>query len=159
VSTPANQLNLAASRALLSATRKPAQPSPYAPVSAPAATSAPGSGAKGRKRGRTGGKQAFYDHNTDHPAPAAVAECPAGARPLATGQAQNPNPARYLVSVTSFRVRLLDEDNLCPKYHVDALRYAGLLPSDAPDCTHIVTRQVKVAHKADEKSVIEMSAP
>ena len=74
-------------------------------------------------------------------------------------QAQEANPSRYVVRVVSFRCRLLDEDNLAEKYHVDALRYAGVLPSDAPQFTHIEVGQKKVAHRRDEKTVIEIDLP
>lgn len=60
--------------------------------------------------------------------------------------------------VTSYRVRLLDEDNLCEKFHVDCCRYAGILPSDAPDKAHIVVTQKKVAKKAEQKTLVEITA-
>ena len=50
---------------------------------------------------------------------------------------------KFVVRITSFRKRLLDEDNLAVKYHVDALRYAGIIPNDAPDKTHIEVSQIK----------------
>jgi hypothetical protein len=73
--------------------------------------------------------------------------------------AETGDSGKHLVRVTSFRVVLLDEDNLCEKYHVDALRYSGLLPSDAPGRCRIITSQEKVAHKADERTeiVIELA--
>ena len=64
------------------------------------------------------------------------------------------HPAKHVVRVTSFRVTLLDEDNLCEKYHVDALRYSGLLPSDAPGECRIITSQEKVSRKEDERTEI-----
>lgn len=65
--------------------------------------------------------------------------------PLAAGQAKKADSAFYVVRVTSFRSRLIDTDNLVAKWHVDALRYAGILPSDAPDKARIETSQVKCA--------------
>src|SRR5262245_14699047 len=50
--------------------------------------------------------------------------------PVRTEEARS---ARYLVRFTDYRFRLLDEDNSCAKFHCDALRYCGLLPSDAPN--------------------------
>jgi hypothetical protein len=79
--------------------------------------------------------------------------------PLAADQAKDPNPARYSVRVTSYRRRLLDEDNLAEKFHIDALRYAGILPSDAPERCEIITKQEKVRTKAEEKTVIEITLP
>ena len=99
----------------------------------------------------------IYTNDHHHTSPAPVAEPTSGNGPLAAGQAKTRYPSRYIVSVTSYRVRLLDEDNLCPKYHIDALRYAGILSSDAPDKTHIITGQIKVTHKDEEKTVIEIT--
>lgn len=78
-------------------------------------------------------------------------------RPLAARQVEKKHPGFYLVRVKSFRVRPLDTDNLVPKWHVDALRYAGILPSDAPDRAQITTSQEKVGSKADERTEIIIS--
>lgn len=67
--------------------------------------------------------------------------------------------SRYQVRVISYRQRLLDEDNLIPKYFIDSLRYCGVLPSDAPDKTHITTTQKKVETKQQEKTIIEIDIP
>ena len=74
--------------------------------------------------------------------------------PLATPPPQAGDSAFYVVRVESLRVRLLDTDNLVPKWHVDALRYAGCLPSDAPDRCQIVTTQKKVQKKDQERTLI-----
>ncbi len=79
--------------------------------------------------------------------------------PLAADQTKAANSTRYSVRVTSYRRRLLDEDNLAEKFHVDALRYAGILPSDAPERCEIITTQAKVRTKAEEKTVIEITLP
>lgn len=76
--------------------------------------------------------------------------------PLAKEQVQKGSSQRFLVRVTSRRRRLLDEDNLCEKYHVDLLRYAGLIPDDAPDKVKIEVGQVKVGSKEPEEVVIEI---
>jgi hypothetical protein len=70
--------------------------------------------------------------------------------PLAAEKGKAGYAASYIVRVISYRRRLLDEDNLCPKHAIDALRYCGWLPSDAPDKCHIETRQVKVKGKENE---------
>jgi hypothetical protein len=85
-----------------------------------------------------------------------VVERPACHEPLEAVQAQAPDTGRILVRVTSFRRRLLDEDNLAEKYFVDCCRYAGLLASDAPDKTRIEVRQVKARSKEEEETVIEI---
>jgi hypothetical protein len=75
-------------------------------------------------------------------------------RPLAKSPPQGQNTARFLVSVTSFRVRLLDDDNLCEKYHVDCCRFANLLPDDAPGTARITVGQEKVRSKEEERTEI-----
>jgi len=64
---------------------------------------------------------------------------------------------KLAVIVTSFRRRLLDEDNLAVKWHVDALRYAGIIPDDAPEKVSIKARQEKVSLKEDERTEIEIT--
>lgn len=63
---------------------------------------------------------------------------------------------RFLVHVTSYRKRLLDQDNLCCKYLVDLCRYAGILPSDAPGTAEIKVSQQKVGPKEPERTIIEI---
>lgn len=75
---------------------------------------------------------------------------------LAKKEKENQDTGVRVVRVTSYAVRLCDEDNLCEKYHVDSCRYAGLLPSDSPDKAHIVTTQKKVDKKSQEKTLIEI---
>lgn len=77
-------------------------------------------------------------------------------RSLAKGQAKGCDSTFYLVRVTSYRTRLIDTDNLVPKWHVDSLRYAGIIPSDAPDRARIETRQEKVSGKENERTEIEV---
>jgi len=88
------------------------------------------------------------------PAPVAQRSLCDGA--LAARKTQKGDTAFRLVSVTSFRSRLIDSDNLVAKWHIDALRYAGILPSDAPERALIQTRQVKCA-KGKERTEIEIS--
>jgi hypothetical protein len=64
------------------------------------------------------------------------------------------NAGRYAVVITSFRVRLADDDALIGKYFVDALRYAGLLASDEVGGLDYQVRQAKVSHKSDERTEI-----
>ena len=92
----------------------------------------------------------------DHLPPPAEPQRRARARSLAKGKAEERHPAFYVVRVKSFRVRLIDTDNLVPKWHVDALRYAGVLPDDAPDRARIETCQEKVRSKSEERTEIEI---
>src|SRR5262245_56261030 len=63
--------------------------------------------------------------------------------PVATPSRKNRDANRVRVRVVSFRARLCDPDNLCPKYFIDCLRYAGLIADDAPDCITLEVRQVR----------------
>lgn len=73
-------------------------------------------------------------------------------------QVQGRIGCRFLVCVTAFRRRLLDEDNLCEKYHVDLCRYAGALPGDEAGRTKIEVSQQKVGSKEREFVKIEIYA-
>ncbi len=77
--------------------------------------------------------------------------------PLGTNEAQERHSGRLAVVVTSFRRRLLDEDNLAIKWAVDACRYAGILHSDAPDQVSIKAKQQKVKTKEEERTEIEIT--
>lgn len=69
---------------------------------------------------------------------------------------KKPDSKRFVVRITSFRRRLLDEDNLCGKFHCDALRYAGIIRSDAPEKCAIQILQVKVKSKREECTLMEL---
>lgn len=75
-------------------------------------------------------------------------------KPLPCDVLPHKGETRFVVRITSRRVRLLDEDNLCEKFLVDGLRYAGIIPDDAPDRCRIITTQKKVAHFRDETTEI-----
>lgn len=64
---------------------------------------------------------------------------------------------RRRVSITSHRVRLLDPDNLCIKYHVDGLRYAGVIRDDTTNDIELFVKQHKVATRKEEKTEIEVT--
>ena len=63
---------------------------------------------------------------------------------------------RVRVVVTSYRTRLLDEDNLCEKYVVDCCRYAGVLAADSPGQTKIEVRQEKVGKGEPEFTRVQI---
>jgi hypothetical protein len=75
---------------------------------------------------------------------------------LGARQVQATATGRFLVRITSVRKRLLDYDNLCEKYHIDCLRYSGLLPGDGPGQTEIETRQEKAESGSGEEVIIEI---
>lgn len=80
----------------------------------------------------------------------------AGHAPLEKKKVQGQTGQRFLVRVVSYRRKLLDEDNLCEKYHVDLCRYAGCLFGDEAGTTKIETSQVKVGKGEEEKVRIEI---
>jgi hypothetical protein len=81
----------------------------------------------------------------------------AGHGPLAAQKVKGGDPRKFSVVVTSYRRRLLDEDNLSEKYFCDCLRYAGIIPGDTPEQATIKARQVKVKTAEEEKTVIEIA--
>lgn len=98
--------------------------------------------------------------NQDHiPHQTAQPERDSGHALSAAPCAEAADSGRFVVRVTSFRKRLINEDNLVPKYHIDSLRYAGLLPSDAPEQTAIHTTQQKVEEAHEERTEVEITPP
>lgn len=75
---------------------------------------------------------------------------------LGPGKPQKVLGKIFRVRVTSIRCRLLDVDNLCEKYFVDLLRYAGVIPSDDPASTQIEVRQQKADPGSPEETLIEV---
>ena len=63
---------------------------------------------------------------------------------------------RFLIVVTAIRNRLLDEDNMCEKFHVDLLRYSGVIPQDSPGKAKIEVRQRKADPGEEERVIIEV---
>jgi hypothetical protein len=98
-----------------------------------------------------------YDNQTDRAGKAAKLERNLRNGPLAKSEAEKGNPERVLVRVTSVRRRLIDEDNLAEKYHVDCCRYAGLIHADSPDQTKIEVCQRKAAKDEAEHTIIEIT--
>lgn len=92
----------------------------------------------------------------DCPRTPAIVECDPRDATLVASQAKAGDRKRVLVRFTAIRKRLLDEDNLCAKYHCDLLRYAGVIPDDAPDRCRIETRQVKAGKGETEEVRIEV---
>lgn len=68
---------------------------------------------------------------------------------------------RIAVCFTGFRVRPLDPDNFAGgcKDLLDGLRHSGLIPGDEPWKIDFQTRQEKVAHYKDQRTVIEITYP
>ncbi|MEI6870847.1 MAG: hypothetical protein WCL08_01060 [Verrucomicrobiota bacterium] len=76
--------------------------------------------------------------------------------PLEAHEVQAKPGRRFLVRIESIRRRLLDEDNLCEKYHVDLCRYAGIISGDEAGTTKIETSQRKAKKGEQERTLIEI---
>lgn len=77
-------------------------------------------------------------------------------KPLAAGEREKESPSRVAVRIESRRSRLIDPDNLCPKYLIDGLRYSGLLQDDNPEQITLEVTQTKVK-KGEEETIIELT--
>lgn len=92
----------------------------------------------------------------NHQVPDTVVECPFRLQPLGEEEGEGESPSRIAVRFISRRVRLLDPDNLTPKYVLDGLRYSGLIYDDRATDITFSCEQEKVAHRAEEETVIEI---
>lgn len=101
--------------------------------------------------------ESFYQANSDSLPRRSKLEPAVCHESLAKNKGKSQNPGRIAISITSYRRRLLDPDNLCPKYFIDALRYSKLIPDDTEkDIIHTIS-QKKVETKAQEKTLIEIT--
>ncbi len=82
-------------------------------------------------------------HKAGGAAPRAEPEPAVRDEPVAAPPRKGGDASRVRVCVVSFRARLCDPDNLCPKYFIDCLRYAGIIADDAPECITLEVRQVR----------------
>lgn len=66
---------------------------------------------------------------------------------------------RIIVRIVSYRCRLCDPDNNVGgcKALIDQLRYANLIPNDRPQDIKLESEQVKVGHKSEEKTTVEIT--
>jgi len=109
------------------------------------------------KQGYTRGPGGSYDRPPATPRQTPKLEPTARHAPLVSQQTEGSNSQRFFVRVTSVRKRLLDEDNLCEKFHVDLCRYSGILLGDEADKTHIETTQRKTQKGEEEHTLIEVT--
>lgn len=61
------------------------------------------------------------------------------------------------VTVSSYRARLCDPDNLCVKPFIDALRYCGVISDDTSMHVAITIKQYKVKTRKEERTEIEVT--
>src|SRR5689334_16104470 len=73
---------------------------------------------------------------------------------VAETKGEENHPGRIAVSVVSYRARLLDPDNVCPKYFIDGLRYSGLLHDDRTQDIDLKVSQQKVKTRKEERTEI-----
>jgi hypothetical protein len=101
-----------------------------------------------------------YDNHTHPQIP--NAESKQRARPLEqSDEGKASGTGRPRVCFSLLRTRLLDTD---AKYGsvkdvLDGLAYAGLIPGDREDQITLEVQQVKVAHRKDESTVIQITYP
>lgn len=96
-------------------------------------------------------------HNPNHPRQAPKLESDSGHAPLEAKEVQRPVGQRVLVSIKSYRKRLIDPDNLCTKYHIDLCRYASALSDDTAAHVELKVTQEKVSETEQERTEITIS--
>ena len=75
---------------------------------------------------------------------------------LGASQAQKADSGRVHLRIVSIRKRLLDPDNLSPKWTIDALRYCRIIRGDEPDKITLEVSQRKAAKGEEEHTLIEV---
>jgi hypothetical protein len=100
------------------------------------------------------------DH-TDPKLPRAKPERDAGKTLERPSQAQNDGSPRVTLRIIGFRCRPLDTDNFCggAKHLIDSIREAGLIHDDSPEHITLITEQIKVAHRGEERTQIVIEYP
>ncbi len=83
-------------------------------------------------------------------------ERPLGNAALGQGKGEEKDSGRVHLRIVSVRKRLLDPDNLSPKWTIDALRYCGIIRGDEPEKITLEVTQRKAAKTEAEHTVIEI---
>lgn len=76
--------------------------------------------------------------------------------PLVADKVKERDTGAGFILITDFRKRLLDDDNLCEKFHVDALRYSGYIKNDSRKQYKIFTTQEKLSKEIEPYTLIEI---
>lgn len=73
-------------------------------------------------------------------------------------EGEKPHAGRLRIRITGYRVALLDDDNHSGgcKALTDCLRHSGLIPEDSRKEIKLVYDQIKVAHRWQEITVVEI---
>ncbi len=85
-------------------------------------------------------------------------ELPIYREPVGQKKGEAGDSGRVCVRVESVRTRLIDPDNLCPKYFVDCLRYAEIIQDDRPEDIELICTQRKIRPGEEAHTMITISA-
>ena len=91
------------------------------------------------------------------PIQSAFSQCPLFDGSMGEEGGEGTSTNRINIRFNSRRIRLIDPDNLTPKFLLDGLRYAGLIHDDTPEEITVETTQEKVSTKAEEETIIEIT--
>src|SRR6185369_9254714 len=94
-------------------------------------SAAPETGSGWREPIKTNHDSQPHENNAHDPASDSQPQRPFCHEPLGESKREEENAGRIVVRVVSYRRRLIDPDNLTPKYFIDALRYRCLIPGDS----------------------------
>lgn len=82
---------------------------------------------------------------------------PSSGNPVECGlRDKKENIPKHVVRITCYRVSLQDPDNGIYKFHIDAIRHAGLIPDDTASEIQLIPLQEKVDTEAEERTEIEI---
>ena len=82
-------------------------------------------------------------NSPDGVASGAEPQCAVQDAPDAAIQRKEKDPTRCRISIVSYRKRLIDPDNLIPKYFIDSLRYLKVIEDDSAKHIVLEVRQEK----------------
>jgi len=99
------------------------------------------------------------NHSPNNPRPLPELERHPSARPLAKDEEQEGGAGRVHLRIVSIRKRLLDPDNLSPKWLIDCLRYARIIQGDEPDKITLQVEQRKCGKGEAEATQIFITFP
>jgi hypothetical protein len=100
---------------------------------------------------------AFIRANVTHGSPPGP-EPKQAVRPRAHGKVQGTqeDSPRYSIRIIACRKRLIDPDNLCGKFFIDALRYAGVILEDTASVMDYSISQQKTQPGQEEYAIINI---
>jgi hypothetical protein len=78
---------------------------------------------------------------------------------LAKSEGKKSDSGRVHLCIVSIRKRLLDPDNLSPKWLIDCLRYSQIIRGDEPDKITLQVEQRKCAKGEEESTQVWITFP